>query len=214
MRRSICCCALPVIALLFSIDAGATTAAETTVSFNRDIRPLLSANCFHCHGPDAKRREGELRLDEEEGVRAAFTAGDLNKSVAWERLNSDDPDMHMPPADSNKELKPNQLALIRAWIEQGADWEGHWAFVPPTKPEVPKVKDVQRVRNPIDAFVLSRLERDGLWASDEADKQRLLRRVTLDLTGLPPTIQEIDDFLADESSGAFEKVVDRLLASK
>ncbi|MEX0794192.1 MAG: DUF1553 domain-containing protein [Pirellulaceae bacterium] len=183
------------------------------IRFSRDISPLLSANCFQCHGPDAEHRAADLRLDQEEGVAAMFGGGDLAQSEAWARITSSDPDLQMPPPEAHKELKPEEIALIKRWIEQGAVWEGYWAFIPPTQAEVPKLQDESKVHNPIDAFIQARLEMEGLAPSEEADRERLLRRVTLDLTGLPPTIAEIDAFLADESPDAYEKVVDRLLRS-
>ena len=182
--------------------------------FSRDIRPILAQSCFHCHGPDATQRKADLRLDDEAGLRVAFAPGDLAKSEGWRRINSDDPDERMPPPDAPHQLKPAQIATVRQWIEAGAVWQGHWAFIPPTMPPVPAVKNAGWVRTPIDAFVLARLDAEGLTPQPEADRERLLRRVTLDLTGLPPTIAEIDAFLADTSDKAYEQVVDRLLASE
>ncbi len=182
------------------------------VGFNRHIRPILSSNCFQCHGPDEKNRQAELRLDEEVGLRKAFRAGDLAGSEGWQRIHSQDELTQMPPPEAKKTLKPRQIALIRRWIEQGAAYEGHWAFIPPRKPTVPQLDD-RWVQNPIDAFVLARLRQAGLQPGQPADRQRLLRRVTLDLTGLPPTLEEIEAFLADSSPDAYEKVVDRLLAN-
>ncbi len=213
MRRMIRRYAIFVIAIAVLVRTTDVDAADASIRFNRDIRPLLSANCFQCHGPDAKHREADMRLDEEEGVQAAF-AGGLEESAAWARITSDDPDMQMPPPDSHKELKPAEIAIIGKWIEQGAAWQGHWAFIAPVQPEIPQVKNMSCVHNPIDTFIQARLEGEGLSPSDEANKERLLRRVTFDLTGLPPTIVEIDDFLADGSPDAYEKVVDRLLASE
>ncbi|MFT4555214.1 MAG: DUF1553 domain-containing protein [Planctomycetales bacterium] len=184
--------------------------------FNRDIRPILSSTCFQCHGPDDKHREAAMRLDDEEGIVKAFSGG-LAKSEAWQRIISDDPDTRMPPVDSHLELKPEQIALLKAWIESGAKWEGHWSFIAPQKPPVPKTSKPDWVKNSIDAFVLKRLEERGLSPSDPAQLERVLRRVTFDLTGLPPTIAEIDQFLADAKSDpnvAYEKAVDRLLVSK
>ncbi|NQV27181.1 MAG: DUF1553 domain-containing protein [Rhodopirellula sp.] len=184
--------------------------------FNRDIRPILSANCFPCHGPDDKHREAELRLDDEAGIVTAFS-GNLAKSEAWQRITSRDPDERMPPVDSHLELKPEQIALLKAWIESGSRWEGHWSFITPQKPPIPKTDKPDWVRNPIDAFILKRLEEGGLSPSDPAQLERVLRRVTFDLTGLPPTIAEIDKFLADTKADpnvAYEKAVDRLLGSK
>jgi Protein of unknown function (DUF1553)/Protein of unknown function (DUF1549)/Concanavalin A-like lectin/glucanases superfamily/Planctomycete cytochrome C len=183
------------------------------IRFNRDIRPLLSQNCFQCHGPDAKNRKADLRLDTEEGIQAAFGGG-LEQSEGWQRIMSTDPDLKMPPADAHKELKANDVEILRTWINAGSAWQGHWAFISPTKPSLPQVNSPDQITTPIDAFVLHRLEQDHRSFSPPADRERLLRRVTFDLTGLPPTIAEIDAFLADESSNAYEKAVDRLLASR
>lgn len=181
-------------------------------SFNHDVRPILSETCFKCHGPDPSHRQADLRLDTEAGVRAAF--GDsLDSSVAWERITSADPDMVMPPSDSHLELTDAQKATLRQWIAAGATWQQHWSFIPPERPDVPPVSRSGWVRNPVDAFVLARLEREGLAPSPPADPEVLLRRVHFDLTGLPPSIEEMDAFLADPSDAAFEAVVDRLLAS-
>ena len=192
--------------------AGSTSFAKD-VRFNRDVRPILAANCFHCHGPDEGQRQAELRFDEEAGIKKSF-AGGLAKSEAWKRITSKDPDEKMPPADSHLELKAEQIATIRQWVEQGAAWEGHWSFIAPAKPAVPNVKAKAWIRNSIDAFILQRLESEGLAPTSEADKERLLRRVYLDLTGLPPNLKQIDAFLNDKRENAYEKVVDELLASK
>jgi len=184
--------------------------------FNRDIRPILSANCFQCHGPDDKHREAELRLDDEDGVIAAFS-GSLAKSEAWQRIISKDSDTRMPPVDSHLKLKPEQITLLKAWIEYGAKWEGHWSFIAPQRPPVPELNKPDWVKNSIDAFILKRLEEQGLSPNDPAQLERVLRRVTFDLTGLPPTIKEIDQFLAAakvDPENAYEQAVDRLLASK
>jgi hypothetical protein len=183
------------------------------MSFNRDIRPILTANCYQCHGPDDKHREADLRLDIEEGVAAMFGDSNLNDNAAWQRLISTDPEERMPPPESHNKIKPEELEQLKQWITQGAKYEGHWAFIAPMKPAVPTVKNQGWVKNPIDAFILSRLEAEGLSPNDEAARECLLRRVTLDLTGLPPTLQELDAFLADERPNAYEIAVDRLLES-
>ncbi len=183
------------------------------VSFNRDIRPLLSSNCFHCHGPDQHNRKAKLRLDDASGVARVFKPGDRAASDAWARITASDPDDRMPPPDSGHELKPEEIELIGRWIDRGAKWEGHWAFAAPVEPELPEVSRVDWPKAPVDSFILAELEAEGLAPNPEADRETLLRRVTLDLTGLPPTIAEIDAFLADDSPGAYERAVDRLLAS-
>jgi hypothetical protein len=188
--------------------------------FARDIRPLLSDRCFACHGPDEANRKVGLRLDTEAGLRTPrgartpVTPGNPAASEILKRVAPANPAMRMPPPWSGqKPLNDREVGLLREWIAQGAKWRSHWSFTPPQRPPTPAVKNAAWVRSPIDAFVLARLEREGLAPSPEADRARLLRRVTLDLTGLPPTLAEIDSFLADRSAGAYEKVVNRLLAS-
>lgn len=201
------------LTVLLLVSGTGLAAVPETVRFNRDIRPILSNHCFQCHGPDEAHREADLRLDEESGLRSGF--GDsLTTSPAWQRIISDDPDEVMPPPAASLDLKPEQRAILKRWIEQGAEWEGHWSFIPPRKPDLPAVQSADWTKNPIDFFILARLEAEGLSPAAAADRERLLRRVTLDLTGLPPTVQEIDEFLADDSPDAYEKVVDRLLASQ
>ncbi|MDA1165182.1 MAG: DUF1549 domain-containing protein, partial [Planctomycetota bacterium] len=206
---------MSVLPLLLILSSNFTFAADAPL-FNRDIRPILSANCFPCHGPDANQRKAEMRLDEEAGILAAF-GGSLEKSEAWLRISSNDPDERMPPIDSHLKLKPEQIALLKVWIQSGAKWEGHWSFIAPQKPPVPQTAKPDWVHNSIDAFVLKRLEERGLVPNDPAQLERVLRRVTFDLTGLPPTIEEIDQFLAAakvDPNVAYEKAVDRLLASE
>ncbi len=193
--------------------------ADGLVEFNRDVRPILSDNCYQCHGPDKVQRKADLRLDTEAGAFAdlgghrAIVAGDVDKSELFQRLIADDEGERMPPVKSGKRLTKSQIELIRRWIAQGAQWQKHWAFLPPVAAVPPNVENQARVRNAIDAFVLARLEREGLSPAPEADKATLIRRLSLDLTGLPPTPAESDAFLVDESPGAYEKVVDRLLNS-
>jgi hypothetical protein len=194
------------------------TAADH-VDFARDVRPILSDRCFMCHGPDEETRKVGLRLDTEAGAKTArgphtpVVPGNPEASEILKRVTAG-PARRMPPSYSGKApLNSAQIATLRAWIAQGARWESHWAFVPPVRPALPEVRHAGWVRNPIDRFVVARLEREGLAPSPEADRGLLLRRVTFDLTGLPPTLAELDAFLADQSSDAYEKVVDRLLAS-
>jgi len=190
------------------------------IDFSRDVQPILADKCYHCHGPDANQRKAKLRLDTQEGAlatdgdgKAAVVPGNLEKSELARRIISTDPDEQMPPPKSRRQLTAQQKDLLRNWVAQGAPWGKHWAFVAPIRPELPAVKDKAWVRNPIDAFILSRLEAEGLQPSPEASKEKLIRRVTLDLTGLAPTPEEVDAFLADTSADAYEKVVDRLFAS-
>jgi Protein of unknown function (DUF1549)/Protein of unknown function (DUF1553)/Planctomycete cytochrome C/Concanavalin A-like lectin/glucanases superfamily len=209
--------------LLFRLFLGtalavACFAAGPLVDFNRDVRPILSDNCFACHGPDDKHRVANLRLDTEEGLFAdrgsyrIVAPGDPAKSRLLARISAPTPAIRMPPRQAGTTLTEGQIALIGKWIEQGAKWERHWAFVPPQRPAMPAVRNEKWARTPIDRLVLARLEREGLKPSPEADRATLLRRVSFDLTGLPPTTAEVDAFLADKSADAYEKQVDRLLA--
>ncbi len=208
--------------LVFTTIPLAATARADDVSFNRDIRPLLSDRCFACHGPDAHERKAKLRLDTADGADGAyrthkgFTAikpGSLKDSELWHRLTTDDADEAMPPAKSNKKrFSKAELALVKRWIEAGAKYEGFWAFQPPRNPLRPAVKDKSWSSHPIDLHVLRKLESIGMKPSAEADRRMLIRRVTLDLTGLPPTRDEVRAFLNDKRPGAYEALVDRLLA--
>ena len=190
------------------------------VRFNRDIRPILSDNCVACHGPDAKHRKGDLRLDVEADAKAkhddvfAIKPGDLAGSEVWKRITSKEKDEVMPPPSAKKTLTPRQIALLKKWIEQGATWEGHWAFIAPAPVTVPAVSAANqaKVRNPIDAFILARLEKEGLTLSPEADRETLIRRVSFDVTGLPPTLAELDRFTADSGANWYESMVDHYLA--
>jgi hypothetical protein len=190
--------------------------AQKAVDFSREVRPILSDNCFACHGPDEQTRKARLRFDTKEGAFAkvgVIVAGHAAESRLYKRIATTDPNTVMPPLASGHKLTPPQIETIKRWIEEGANWTEHWAFVTPKRPELPSVKDITWVRNGIDNFILARLEKEKLKPSPEADKTTLIRRVTLDLTGLPPTPKEVDEFLADKSPNAYEKLVDRLLAS-
>ncbi|TCO91331.1 cytochrome c [Chthoniobacter flavus] len=208
---------------LFLAAVGHVPAAHgEKLQFNRDIRPILSDNCFACHGTDSKKREAGLRLDiPESAFKAnddgdiAITPGDIAKSEVWQRIISDDKDDMMPPPKAHKTLTAGQKDTIKHWIEQGAKYQKHWAFEAPLKPPVPELRSPNSdLRNPIDAFIDERLQKEGLTPSPEADRETLLRRVTFDLSGLPPTPAETDAFLADKSPDAYDKVVDRLLANR
>ncbi|HXB73448.1 MAG TPA: DUF1553 domain-containing protein [Candidatus Acidoferrales bacterium] len=210
------------LAALWALALLAPAAAfAQPVEFNRDIRPILSDRCFPCHGPDAANRKTKLRFDLESGFRIplangrfAIVPGDPGQSEMVRRIAADNTAVRMPPAYAGKEqLKPGEIELIRRWIAQGAHWQPFWSLIPPQRPAVPAVQQRGFVRSPIDAFILSRLEREGLHPSPQADPATLIRRVTLDLTGLAPTPAEVDAFLADTSPAAYEKVVDRLLRS-
>lgn len=193
--------------------------AEGELDFVRDIRPILSDTCFQCHGPDEDKRQADLRLDLELPARAdldgnpLITSGDLEKSELYLRVTSSDPDLQMPPPTSDRQLTSIQKELIKQWIKRGANWESHWAFSPPLRPTLPEVANSIWPKNGIDHFILRRLEKEGLSVSPASEKRTLIRRVTLDLTGLPPTPAEVNDFLADDSPRAYERVVDRLLKS-
>jgi hypothetical protein len=194
----------------------ATAPAADKVLFNRDVRPILSEHCFACHGPDAKARKAKLRLDVRESAveKGAITPGKPADSELVNRiLLAADDEQLMPPAEFHKPLTAAQKATLKAWVEQGAEYQPHWAYIVPTKPAVPPVQDKHALRNPVDAFILAELVKRNLCPSPEADKRTLIRRVSLDLTGLPPTPDEVEAFVADKSPDAYEKVVDRLLAS-
>lgn len=197
---------------------GVSANAATKLDFNRDIRPILSDNCFACHGFDAKKRKADLRLDTAEGAYAvidgvqAIKPGDVKASSIIARIVSTDADEVMPPPESHKKIVPKQLETLKLWISQGAEYKQHWAFEKPMKAAVPEVSG--KVRNAVDAFIQHRLESEGLTPAAEASKEVLIRRVTLDLTGLPPTPVEVDTFLADHGADAYEKVVERLLKSE
>ena len=201
-----------VVGLLLSAPG-----AWAKLEFNRDVRPILSDKCFACHGFDAKTREAGLRLDTEEGAYSlkdgiqAIKPGALQESEVWHRITHDDEDELMPPPESNKSLTEGEKEVLKRWIEEDGKYQPHWAFVPPKKRAPPVVSGA---RNPIDQFIGARLEEEELSFSPEADRRTLIRRVTLDLTGLPPTPQQLDQFLNDAAPGAYERLVDRLMATR
>ena len=198
---------------------GAPAANAQGIDFNRDIRPILSDHCFACHGPDEEKLEADLRLDSRDGLFResddihVVVPGELQRSELFRRISSTDPDEQMPPKDFGRPLKPAQIELIRRWIESGAEWKQHWSFIAPKRPAAPEVSQPDWIANAIDNFVLARLDREQLKPSAPADRQTLIRRVTFDLTGLPPTPAEVKAFVNDKSDNAYEKVVDRLLKS-
>jgi hypothetical protein len=186
------------------------------VDYGREVRPILSENCFYCHGQDANKRKAKLQLNTLAGQRTndMIVPGQPAKSEVIRRILSTDPDEQMPPPDSHRTLTAAQKDVLKRWVAEGAKFSGHWAFDPLVRPAVPAIRGQKsEVRNPIDAFVLAKLRQEKLSPSPEAQRETLIRRVTLDLTGLPPTPAEVDAFLADKKSGAYERVVDRLLAS-
>ncbi|MBI1842199.1 MAG: DUF1549 domain-containing protein, partial [Verrucomicrobia bacterium] len=226
-RRGSAC--LPTLALAFALAlmlalaaASAAQAAEPgPVAFNRDIRPILSDNCALCHGPDPGTRKAGLRLDTKEGLYSptakrgpAIVPGRLDESALWSRITTRDPDEVMPPPKSHKVLKPEEREIIRRWIQEGAPWQPHWSFIKPERPPTPDAGSLRsRVRNPIDAFVFSRLEGRGLAPAPEADRRVLARRLSLDLVGLPPRAEAVEAFVKDRSPDYYERYVDRLMDS-
>ncbi|MEY5027265.1 MAG: hypothetical protein RLZZ244_2793 [Verrucomicrobiota bacterium] len=213
---------------LFPVLAGllsplCLSAKGSEISFNRDIRPILSENCFYCHGQDGNKRKGGLRLDERDGAlqkgesgEVAVVPGNPEASALVSRIFSKDQDEQMPPVKSNRHLTEEQRDLLKRWVAAGAPYEKHWAFVAPVRPALPEVGSAEGrgwVRNPIDRFVFAKLEASGLRPTEEASRPTLIRRLSLDLTGLPPTPEEVDAFVADSSPQAYERVVERLLAS-
>ena len=203
-------------------NAEAPTAAkkdDEKLGFNRDIRPILAGNCFACHGGDSTSRKAGLRLDTEAGFFAdrgdgpTIIAGQPDKSPLYQRISAADPEDRMPPPEAHKTLTPEQIALVRRWISEGAAWQPHWSFLKPERPDLPAVKNVKWISNPIDNFVLARLESANLTPAAPAPRNALARRVALDLTGLPPDPQVLAAFITDKAPNAYEKYVDALLAS-
>ena len=195
-------------------------AAAERVDFNFQIRPLLADRCYHCHGPDAGSRQGKLRLDTRDGMRkplddgwAVVQPGQPEKSELVARIFSEDEDELMPPPDSHLKLSPTEKELLSRWISEGAEYQPHWAFRPVTSVIPPLPRDSRLVRNPIDQFVFARLEKENLSPTPPAARETLIRRLALNLTGLPPTLAEVDAFLADKAPDAYEKVVTHYLGS-
>ncbi len=211
---------LPTAFLSFSLcllTAPVLAAADAPkpVNFDHDVRPIFAAKCYACHGPDGNKRRAELRLDiKTDALKKIVKPGDAAGSELVKRIHGDDPDHVMPPRNAKTgPLSPEQIDTLRRWVDQGAKFERHWAYVPPVRPVVPNVKNQTWVRNPIDAFVAAAQEREGYQPAPEADRVTLLRRLSFDLTGLPPTPEEVDAFAKDAGPDAYEKAVDRLLAS-
>ena len=203
--------------------AGTLSAAEPAtekLDFGRDVRAILSNNCFKCHGPDEKQRQAGLRLDQRDGATAklesgkvGIAAGKWSDSEIIARLTTDNADLKMPPPASGKKVSAGQIENLKRWINEGAEYKPHWSFVAAARPEFPKVSEDAWIKNPIDRFVLAQLDKAGLKPSPQADKVTLIRRLTFDLTGLPPTPAEVDAFVADNSAEAYDKLVERLLNS-
>jgi hypothetical protein len=204
-----------LVVALFSVLWSPATVAQQSLDFNRDIRPILAENCFYCHGQDPNKRQGDLRLDDRDAaiMAGAILPGDSAGSSLIQRIHSEDPEQQMPPASSNRRLSPEQKAILQQWITEGAAYRKHWAFEIPVRPAEPVVHAGDWTRNAIDRFVLEKLEGQGLHPSPEADRTTLIRRLAIDLTGLPPKPEEIDAFVADPDPQAYEKLVDRLLVS-
>jgi len=202
------------LGVALSVAAAAQQGQAARVEFDRDVRPILSNHCFACHGPDEQHREASLRLDLRDSAMRVIRPGDAAGSELIRRVRHVDAAEKMPPTHINKPLEPEQIATLARWVDQGAAWAEHWAFVPPRAASPPDVEGDSWPRGSLDRFVLARLEADGLRPSAVADRRTLLRRVTLDLTGLPPTQAELAAFLADAAPDAYERVVDRLLATE
>ena len=210
------------VALLLVIGGGRNDAVATEIDFSRDVLPILSDACYKCHGPDDGSREAELRLDDEQSAKqdrggyAVVQAGAADESELIRRVLSDDDSEVMPPTDTGKSLTSEQQDVLRRWIDQGAEWATHWAFVAPVRPAVPALPDESPEgwsKNPIDAFVLRKINDARLTPSAVASRETLLRRLHLDLTGLPPTPKERQDFLNDTRPDSYHRLVERLLAS-
>jgi hypothetical protein len=205
--------------VLFAAPSSYSALADSRIDFDREIRPILSEFCYACHGPDAKARKADLRLDRKEDAfrdrsgSAVIVPGKIAESELIARITSDDPDEMMPPPKFKKRPASGQIELLRRWIAEGAKWEGHWSYSLPPSVPAPQVQDSRWTRNPIDRFVLARLEREQLRPASEADRAALIRRVSLDLIGLPPTPAEVEAFENDKNPDAYERLVDRLLAS-
>lgn len=224
MSRPATCLSISLLTLIACLigQQAAVTAAETAttkVEFNRDIRPILSDKCFVCHGPDSAKRKADLRLDQRDsaitrhGDSAAIVPGDASGSELIHRIASHDPDLQMPPPASTLKLSATEVSLLKRWIDQGAQYQPHWAFIPPQASSPPATGQSAGIRNQIDSFIRHRLDQEGLIASGDADKTTLIRRISFDLTGLPPHPDDVAEFVADNAPDAFERLIDRLLAS-
>ncbi|MBW3598368.1 MAG: DUF1553 domain-containing protein [Planctomycetes bacterium] len=204
---------LPLLAaVVFAGVAAAGDGAGGKIDFNRDIRSILSNNCFQCHGPDESERQADLRLDTQEGAYGAVVPGEPEESELVLRITSEDEYSRMPPAEAGKKLTPREIELVTEWVRQGAPFARHWSYVRPERPPLPAVLDESWPRTAVDHFLLARLEREGLQPMPEADRHALIRRVSMDLTGLPPTWEQVEAFVSDPHPDAYERLVDRLLA--
>ena len=206
-------------AFLLPLFISLSLVGAETVSFNRDIQPILSENCYHCHGPDSAARKAELRLDRPEFAfqkaksgEVAIVKGSPETSTIIKRVTTSDPDDVMPPPESHKSLTPREVALLKQWIKEGAQYQEHWAFIAPQRP-APPVDATQWTHSPIDQFVVNRLAQQGLKPNPPEERARLFRRLSLDLTGLPPTPEAVKAFLADPSPQAYERAVEKMLGT-
>src|SRR4051812_35340959 len=203
-----------LLTLSLVLLGGRAAATDKPLDFNRDVRPILTDKCFACHGPDPKHRKAKLRLDTREGAHeSAVVRGKPAESELVARITAAD-DTVMPPKKGGKPLTPAEIEVLKRWVKEGATYTQHWAYVPPKKLPPPAVKDAAWPANWVDPFILARLEKEGLAPSPDADRRTLIRRLSFDLTGLPPTPAEVDAFVADKDPKAYEKLVDRLLASE
>ena len=207
-----------VLFMFFFASLTLLAVQEKKIQFDRDIRPILSDKCYACHGPDAKQRQGNLRLDTKAGAfdrqeNPVIIPHKPSESLLIQRINAVDTSQRMPPASYNRKLSREDRELLAQWIEEGAAWEDHWLYNPPSRPLLPKVKDKSWLKNEVDSFVLNRLENETIAPSPRADRSTLIRRLSFDLTGLPPDYTEVKAFIEDKSPDAYEKVVDQLLAS-
>ena len=200
--------------LIVALALPVTTFAAEPVEFVRDVRPILSDKCYTCHGPDEESREADLRFDIRDDAEHVLSPGDPDESELVARITSSDPDAKMPPATSKLALSEAEIATLRQWVAEGAPYEQHWSFTPLSELSLPRIRNQDWPTNPIDFFILARLEREGFEPAPPAAKVRLVRRLSFDLTGLPPTIAEIDQFVSDTGAGAYERLVDRLLSKK
>ena len=211
--KSLICMQFSVVLCIAS--CAASQAAEP-LQYNRDVRPILADQCFACHGPDSAARKADLRLDQREAAidSAAIAPGEPDASELVNRILADDEAFLMPPPETKKSLTAEQKDILRRWIAEGAVYEPHWSLIPPTRPTPPEVQNAGWVRNPIDQFVLARLEQEGWSPAPEADRRTIARRAALDITGLPPTPEQVDAFVADDSPDAYERYLDPLFDSE
>ena len=207
---------IPLLTLSILAGLASNASAQDKLQYNRDIRPILAENCFACHGPDSAARKSDLRIDKRDAAidYGAIAAGQPDESLLVERIFSADDKQVMPPPATKKKLTDLQKETLKRWIAEGAEYQPHWSLLPIARPEPPKVENAAWVKSPIDAFILAKLEEKGLSPAPEADRRALARRLSLDLTGLPPEPALVEAFVNDQDANAYEKLVDQLLASK